>query len=115
MAIFKGSAAPTDCESTANRTGITRTAYDANQTTVTDPAGNERREVRDRLGLLTQVIEDPSGLNYSTTLPLRHARQPDAGEPGRQTRTFQYSSLSRLISAANPESGTINYQLQRQW
>ncbi len=109
VAIFKGSAAPTDCESTANRTGITRTAYDANQTTVIDPAGNERREVRDGLGLLTQVIEDPSGLNYSTTYlydtlgNLTHVGQ------GAQTRTFLYSSLSRLTSASNPESGTINY------
>ena len=28
---------------------------------------------------------------------------------GSQTRTFAYDSLSRLASAANPESGTINY------
>ena len=28
---------------------------------------------------------------------------------GSQTRTFSYSSLSRLLSAANPESGTISY------
>lgn len=28
---------------------------------------------------------------------------------GAQTRTFTYSSLSRLLSATNPESGTINY------
>jgi len=29
---------------------------------------------------------------------------------GVQTRTFSYSSLSRLLSAANPESGTIEYE-----
>jgi len=29
---------------------------------------------------------------------------------GVQTRTFSYSSLSRLLSAANPESGTIGYE-----
>ena len=29
---------------------------------------------------------------------------------GVQTRTFSYSSLSRLLSATNPESGTISYQ-----
>ncbi|MDF5208366.1 hypothetical protein P3647_24315, partial [Vibrio parahaemolyticus] len=28
---------------------------------------------------------------------------------GVQTRAFTYNSLSRLISATNPESGTINY------
>ncbi|MCV4860529.1 hypothetical protein OFB63_31250, partial [Escherichia coli] len=29
---------------------------------------------------------------------------------GGQTRTFSYSSLSRLISATNPESGTFTYR-----
>src|SRR5262249_37321118 len=29
---------------------------------------------------------------------------------GSQTRTFNYSSLSRLTSSINPESGTISYQ-----
>jgi YD repeat-containing protein len=29
---------------------------------------------------------------------------------GSQSRTFHYSSLSRLTSATNPESGTVSYQ-----
>ncbi len=31
-------------------------------------------------------------------------------DQGSQTRTFSYSSLGRLTSATNPESGTVSYQ-----
>jgi len=109
VAMFKGAAAPTNCTSETNRTGNTGTLYDAEWTTVTDPAGKARKQKRDGLGRLVQVIEDPSGLNFSTVYtydPLDNLIQVTQGA---QPRTFVYSSLSRLRSAANPESGTITY------
>jgi RHS repeat-associated protein len=79
--------------------------------TVTDQAGKQRKSMTDALGRLINVVEDPTqnGLNYQTSYDydvlgnLLHVYQ------GSQTRTFTYDSLSRLLTAANPESGTINY------
>jgi RHS repeat-associated protein len=108
LAIFRGSE-PTDCASTTNRTGFTATVYDANQTTVTDPASKQNRQIVDGLGRLTQVIEDPNGLNYSTTYVYDTVGNLTQVNQGVQTRNFAYSTLGRLLSATNPESGTINY------
>jgi YD repeat-containing protein len=41
--------------------------------------------------------------NYDTLNNLTTVNQ------GAQTRSFSYSSLSRLLSATNPESGAISY------
>ncbi len=108
VAMFKGTTAPTDCGDPTT-TGVTRNAYDAEWTTVTDPAMKVHKERRDALGRLTQVTEDPYALNYDTFYtydPLDHLTQVGQGA---QTRTFQYSSLGRLRSATNPESGTTGY------
>jgi len=48
-------------------TGAVVTDYMDNQTTVTDQAGKQRRSLTDGLGRLSQVLEDPIGLNLSTT------------------------------------------------
>jgi YD repeat-containing protein len=108
VAVFKN-AEPTDCASTINRTGTTTKVYDGNISTVTDPALKQSRQFVDGLGRLVQVIEDPNGLNYSTTYSydilgnLTHVNQ------GVQSREFNYSSLGRLLSARNPESGTLSF------
>jgi len=85
------------------------TAYSGNQVTVTDQAGKRRRSETDALSRLIKVTEDPSGLNYDTYYSydaLDNLRQVTQGS---QARTFTYDSLSRLISATNPESGTVTY------
>jgi RHS repeat-associated protein len=112
--MFKGSVAPTDCESTTNRTGITRTEYYADAsgiwTVVTDPAGKKRKVRNDALGRLIEVVEDPEGLNYHTTYEYDPLGNLKTVTQGVQTRIFNYSSLGRLKDATNPESGTISYQ-----
>ena len=115
IGVFKGSAAPSTCTATANRTGLTEIAYNANRTTTTDPAGKARAEVRDALGRLTQVTEDPGNTDPNDDLPYVTTYTYDPLDnlltvaQGVQTRTFVYSSLSRLRSARNPESGTTRY------
>jgi RHS repeat-associated protein len=106
---------------------VVGTSYSANQTTVTDEAGKQRKTQVDGLGRLTAVWEAPniSGYNYETdyqynaldnllcavqkatdTSPFTTcAAAPATWRP----RSFQYDSLSRITSAANPESGTISY------
>lgn len=88
---------------------IIATEYIGNQVTVTDQEGKKRRSEMDALGRLTKVTEDPDGFNYHTVYSydvLNNLRQVTQGS---QTRTFVYDSLSRLISATNPENGTITY------
>ena len=90
------------------------TSYSGNCTTVTDEAGKSRKSCSDGLGRLTGVWEDPAGLNYETDYGydalgnlLTVNQIGDNSEP--RGRSFTYDSLSRLLRAVNPESGTITY------
>jgi YD repeat-containing protein len=113
VAMFKGSTAPSDCNSNYSRTGITLTAYGTDYSgstvTVTDPAGKARIQSSDVLGRLVSVIEDPAQLYYQTTYNYDVLGNLTQVNQGDQTRTFSYSSLGRLRTASNPESGTISY------
>ena len=109
VSMYKGSDPPTSCTSTTNRTGTTPMIYDAEWTTVTDPAGKVRRQRVDVLGRLVEVVEDPSGLNYVTTYEYDALDNLTKVRQGDQTRSFAYSSLSWLMSAMNPESGPTSY------
>jgi RHS repeat-associated protein len=93
-------------------------AYDAEFTTVTDQAGKVRRSMMNGIGQLARVDEPDkdTGSLGSTASPVQPTSYTyDAlGNltgvvQGTQTRTFNYSSLSRLTSATNPESGTVSY------
>jgi RHS repeat-associated protein len=85
------------------------TVYMGNQVTVIDQAGKKRRSETDALGRLIRVTEAPGELNYETYYSydaLGNLRQVTQGA---QSRSFDYDSLSRLISATNPENGTMRY------
>ena len=114
---FSGASLPAPWDSNSSSTGTVVTAYDTNATTVTDQAGKVRRSLTDGLGRLSRVDEpDASGALGSLTGPAQATGYAyDALDnlttvsQGAQTRTFAYSSLKRLTSATNPESGTISY------
>jgi len=92
-------------------------SYYGNATTVTDQAAKTRRSITDALGRLSEVDEpdasgnlgsigsanQPTTYNYDVLNNLLNVYQ------GSQTRTFVYDNLSRLTTATNPESGTIDY------
>lgn len=83
----------------------------------TDEAGKQRKLCSDGLGSLTQVREDPAGLNYETDYQydtlgnlLRVDQKGGTSDSSKwRTRLFTYDSLSRLLTASNPESGQIGY------
>jgi RHS repeat-associated protein len=85
------------------------TVYSGNLVTVTDQASKKRRSETDALGRLIKIIEDPDGLNYETHYSYDALGNLRQVAQGTQTRTFDYDSLSQLISATNPESGPITY------
>ncbi len=85
------------------------TQYSGNQVTVTDQAGKSRRSKTDALGRMTEVTENPGGLSYLTTYEYDTLNNLLKVKQGLQVRNFAYDSVSRLISATNPESGTITY------
>jgi RHS repeat-associated protein len=101
------------------------TDIDANRTFVTDQAGKQRISKTNALGQLTDVYEimaasDAStssvtfpntsiAYGYVTSYAYDTLNNLTTVNQGAQTRTFTYNSLSRLLSAANPESGTISY------
>src|SRR5579859_3079009 len=86
-------------------------------TTVTDQAGNQRRNQTDALGRLTTVWEPDSNGNFSYETDyyynaldnLEHVVQNGNDSTHPRQRDFQYDSLSRLTFANNPESGAIYY------
>ena len=94
------------------------TSYAGNLVTTTDQAGKKRKNQTDALGRLTAVWEDPTTLNYETDYQydvlddlLRvDQKGGDANSANWRTRTFTYDSFSRVLTANNPESGTITYK-----
>jgi RHS repeat-associated protein len=109
---------------------IIKSEYSGNSTTVTDQAGKLRRSIVNGLGQLTRVDEpnsngqlgtvaspnQPTAYTYDVLNNLltvtqngNTTAQCGGASTCSQSRTFVYNSLSRLTSAANPESGTIGY------
>jgi len=91
----------------------TQTSYNGQWTTVIDQAGKPRWLMHDALGRLVQVNEpDPvsgawgpgTGYWYDALNNLKTVIQN-----GSRQRDFTYNSLSQLLTAQNPESGTITY------
>jgi YD repeat-containing protein len=83
-----------------------------------DEAGKNEQRVQDSLGRLVEVSEFPSGAvgvrletdyAYSPLSNLESVVQKGVLHEVPRQRTFTYDSLSRLITAYNPEIGTICY------
>ena len=118
VATFGGATQPEWTGTGGVYTGSITTAYEANFTTVTDQAGKVRRSMVDAGGRLRRVDEpDDNGNLGSTASPVQPTSYTydvfdnlTIVSQGSQSRTFTYDSLSRLRTAVNPESGTINYQ-----
>jgi len=114
---------PPDGSSTSDNIN---TSYSGNTTTVTDEAGKYRTTTKDALGRLTQVSEGSAGYitlyswdSLSNLLCVeQHGGVSGTGcssSPSNDAssawhvRRFTYDSLSRLLTAKNPETGTITY------
>ena len=86
------------------------TSYSGSSATVTDEAGKTRESFTDGLGRMTEVIENPGGLNYITNYSYDALDNlTSVVQGGSRQRTFVYDSLSRLTSSTNPESGTQSF------
>jgi RHS repeat-associated protein len=83
----------------------TSTSYSGSSITVTDEQDKTRETTADGLGRLTQVIENPGGLGYTTAYTY-DALDDLTGvtQASSRQRTFVYDSLSRLTSSTNPEA-----------
>jgi RHS repeat-associated protein len=85
--------------------------------TVEDQADQLKRSISNAMGQLIRIDEptDSGGLgtvsspNQATIYAYNTLNNLTTVTQGSQTRTFTYSSLSRLLSSANPESGTVTY------
>jgi len=116
---FDGSGLPAPWGANNNSMGKVTIAYDANYTTTTDQAGKVKRKRVNALALLDRADEPDSVNNlgtqgapvqptYYTYDALGRLTQVTQGS---QTRSFIYSSLSRLLSATNPEkNGADTYE-----
>ena len=106
---FDASGLPAPWGGNANNWGTVTTAYNSNATTVTDEAGVTRQTNVDGGGRLSQVMEDPLGLNFNTSYSYDALDNLVGVNQSGQMRSFTYDSLRRLQTATNPESGTTSY------
>ncbi len=108
---FAGAAAPNSCLDAANRTGLSETRYEGEMTVSIDPAGKRRDLARDALARLTGATEYTGGTpaTYLTSYQYNALDNLKTVLQGSQARQFDYSSLGRLVSAHNPESGSVSY------
>ncbi len=115
---YSGSLRPWPWNSNSSSTGTATTSYNAEVTTVTDPAGKVRTTYVDALGRLVKVVEAPGGENYTTSYRY-DALDNLAGVchggifsgttcPSGSSRSFVYSSLGRLYSATNLEKDSAS-------
>jgi RHS repeat-associated protein len=86
----------------------------------TDEAGNHWQRSSNVLGQLIYVFE-PNGTTQAPTMETDYGYDASGnllnvtqwggakGSTGARTRTFNYDSLSRLLTASNTENGTTNY------
>jgi RHS repeat-associated protein len=82
------------------------TSYTGNCTTVTDEAGKTRESCADGLGRMTEVIENPGGLNFITNYTYDALDDlVSVAQGSSRNRSFVYDSLKRLTSSGNPETG----------
>jgi RHS repeat-associated protein len=130
VSTFEGSSLPQPWGNNATSTGSVSTSYDGYLTTAVDQAQKKRRSKVDALGRLERIDEpvtiagsdqlgddnnplQPTKYDYDALNNLITVTQTGttlAGTQGTLTRTFTYDSLSRLRTATNPESGTIEYR-----
>jgi len=122
---FTGGSLPAPWGLNSATTGAVKTDTDANRTLVTDQTGKQRISKTNAFGQLTDIWEitghDPATVpvtfpgqinldyGYLTSYIYDTLGGLHTVTQGGQTRSFEYSSLSLLLSAANPESGIINY------
>jgi RHS repeat-associated protein len=88
---------------------VSSVVYSGNVATTTDQNGNSNEYTTDGLGRLTKVVEDTSTSRYSTTYTYDILNGLTMVTKGSESRSFSYDSLGNLISATNPESGTVTY------
>jgi RHS repeat-associated protein len=94
------------------RTSQLQWSYSGTSTTSIDESGNSWIRTNDLLGRTINVIE-PTGAStkysYDGLGNLLTVNQLGVTGDTPRIRSFTYDSLSRLISASNPETGTIGY------
>jgi RHS repeat-associated protein len=87
-------------------------SYNGNVTTSYDESRNSWQHTSDALGRLTNVVEPgnlQTGYSYNALGNLLSVTQTGVSGETPRSRSFTYDSLGRLITATNPETGTICY------
>jgi RHS repeat-associated protein len=84
--------------------------YNGLETTVIDPDNKKKREKKDYLGRLIQVVEDPGGLNYVTTYEYNAAGDLlTVTDAAGNITEIEYDTLGRKLNMTDPDMGYWQY------
>jgi len=84
----------------------TKVAYNGLTTTITDADNRKKQETRDYLCRLITVVEDPDGLNYTTTYGYNAAGNlRQVRDHAGNVTTIDYDTLGRKINMTDPDMG----------
>jgi len=88
---------------------VATTSYSGNTTTITDQNGKMKVVTSDGLGHISQVAEDPKGLNMVTSYGWSAAGNMTTVTQGTQQRSFTFDPSNRLAYTIEPENGIVRY------
>lgn len=97
--------------STVMTDGATKTyTYSGLETTITDPDGKKKTEIRDYKGRVLEIVEDPDDFNYHTYYEYDAFDNPTkiTDHLGNET-VMVYDTLCRKIQMTDPNMGTWHY------
>lgn len=111
-----------ETQTQSDETNALKWIYTGNTIDYYDETGRHWKRTYDALGRLAEVLEPDSSNNPTIETDYQYdgngnlTRVDQWGGPkgsgGDRVRIFSYDGLSRLISATNPETGTITYSYQ---
>jgi len=127
METFSGATLPAPWGNNTASSGLVSTDVDADRAMITDQAGKKRISRTNALGQLLNVWEikeqdaDIESISFGSPAQSLYGLKTSYAydtlgnlatvtQGTQPQRTFSYSSLSRLLSANNPESGLISYE-----
>lgn len=103
-------------DGSASGTNKTTFVFAGNETTITDPAGKQRKKVEDALGRITALYEADPGNSNSLSVVTNYSYDVFDNliqvNQGNQVRSFSFDAIGRKTAENSPEAGLVQFKYQ---